>query len=378
MSTSPIIAVAIAVMLPFWRPQSMTVAAPFLFLWAVAPAVAYRLSVPMGAWVRRLGDDDRMLLRRTARKTWRYFETFVTAGDSWLPPDNYQEEGGGRVAHRTSPTNIGMSLLSTLAAHDLGYMTTGELIARLDRTLTTLEGLERYAGHFLNWYNTLTLAPLRPRYVSTVDSGNLAAALMALSQGLRELKHRPQTERQRLAGLRDTADLLVWALASAVPGTDRDTVVAINRVSREILAETSRVETEGRLTRLDQLAAELATLGDVEDGHRFDAASDLAFWRRSVLDRVTALKESHEVPASACESLADRAAALADQMQFGFLYDRRKRMFSVGHHLADLDGPAKADGSSTICWHPRPAWRASSRSRRARCRSTIGSTWVDR
>ena len=92
-----------------------------------------------------------------------------------------------RLARRTSPTNIGMGLLSTLAAHDLGYLTTDALVARLDGTLTTLEGLERYHGHFLNWYDTATLAPLHPRYVSTVDSGNLAAALIALGQGLQAL-----------------------------------------------------------------------------------------------------------------------------------------------------------------------------------------------
>ena len=135
------------------------------------------------------------LFRRTARRTWRYFETFVTAEDAWLPPDNYQEDGESapKLARRTSPTNIGMGLLSTLAAHDLGYLTTEALVDRLDRTLTTLEGLERHNGHFLNWYDTATLAPLHPRYVSTVDSGNLAGALIALAQGLDALVDTPQS-----------------------------------------------------------------------------------------------------------------------------------------------------------------------------------------
>src|SRR6185369_11407963 len=135
-------------------------------------------------------DPERLRLRLAARATWRYFETFVTEADGWLPPDNFQEgEGGepGRVARRTSPTNIGMTLLSTLAAHDLGYLTTERLLYRLDATLRTVESLENHYGHLLNWYDTESRAPLQPRYVSTVDSGNLAAALLAAAQGLEEL-----------------------------------------------------------------------------------------------------------------------------------------------------------------------------------------------
>src|SRR5437867_9700692 len=136
----------------------------------------------------------------------------------WLPPDNYQEFPEPRLARRTSPTNIGMTLLSTLAAHDFGYLTTETLIRRLDNTLTTLEGLERHEGHFLNWYDTATLAPLHSRYVSTVDSGNLAAALMALAQGLLGLAIEPQTRAQCLDGLIDTAELLALASATSPAG----------------------------------------------------------------------------------------------------------------------------------------------------------------
>jgi cyclic beta-1,2-glucan synthetase len=144
MLASPIIAVAVANAIIATKPTSLPAASPFLFLWMVAPVVAYWLSVPVGARVRALEKQERTLLRRTARKTWRYFETFVTEADGWLPPDNYQEAGSApALARRTSPTNIGMGLLSTLAAHDLGYISTAELVARLNATLTTLGGLER-------------------------------------------------------------------------------------------------------------------------------------------------------------------------------------------------------------------------------------------
>ncbi len=109
-----------------------------------------------------------------ARKTWGFFEKFVGPEDHWLPPDNYQEHPVGVLAHRTSPTNIGVSLLSTLAAYDFGYISVDRLLERTARTLHSLGQLERYRGHFLNWYDTLTLQPLYPKYVSSVDSGNLA------------------------------------------------------------------------------------------------------------------------------------------------------------------------------------------------------------
>ena len=123
-----------------------------------------------------------------ARKTWGYFDAFVGAEDHDLAAG--QRAGRRRtltIAHRTSPTNIGLGLLATLAAHDLGFIETAELVRRIDATLTTIEGLERYEGHLLNWYDTRTLAPLPPAYVSTVDSGNLAGALLTLSVGLRDL-----------------------------------------------------------------------------------------------------------------------------------------------------------------------------------------------
>ena len=215
MIASPLIAAGAAVAIIVSHRPSLQLASPFLFLWAIAPAIAYRLSLPAVSRARPLTSDDRALLRRLARETWRYFDTFVTADECWLPPDNYQEIDGGRVARRTSPTNIGMGLLSTFAAHDLGYVTTTTLVTRVRQTLTTLEGLERFEGHFLNWYDTSTLAPLHPRYVSTVDSGNLAGALIALSQGLSALAEHPQTNRQLLAGLEDNAQLL----AAATSGT---------------------------------------------------------------------------------------------------------------------------------------------------------------
>ncbi len=236
MAASPAIAVAGLLLVTALRPAALWVAAPVLALWGAAPFIAHALSRPP---VRlELGASDRAYLLGVARRTWSYFETFMVPGDNGLPPDNFQEVPDPKVAHRTSPTNIGMGLLSVLSAHDLGFIGTGELLERVDATLTTMEGLERLEGHLYNWYDTVSLAPLEPRYVSTVDSGNLAGSLIALSEGLKEL------------------------------------------------------------------------------------------------------------PASAAvDSLAARASSFAYGMNFGFLYDGRRKLLSIGYRVADADGPGELDSS---------------------------------
>ena len=188
MMASPIVAAALLVITGVVHPGALPVASPLIALWLTAPAVAYWISRPTVSGREELSEDDRQLLLSVARKTWAYFETLAGPEDHWLPPDNVQEGRIPLVAHRTSPTNIGMGLLSTLAAHDLGLLPTVEMVDRLDHTLTTVEGLERHEGHLLNWYDTQTLAPMLPHYVSTVDSGNLAGALLAIAAGCRQLR----------------------------------------------------------------------------------------------------------------------------------------------------------------------------------------------
>jgi cellobiose phosphorylase len=346
MRSSPLIAAAVAVATAAARPAALGPAAPLLLLWVLAPAVAYWLSIPVGARVRPLEERERALLRRAARRTWRYFETFVTEADGWLPPDNFQEDLS-RVARRTSPTNIGMGMLATLAAHDLGYLPTPELVRRLEATLTTLEGLERYNGHLLNWYDTSTCAPLPPGYVSTVDSGNLAAALIALSQGLLQLGKHPQTREQRLEGLIDTASLLAAASASAADGASRQLLTPINRLARD-LAKRARFAADGidsDRAALPAAAAELAAKATAIAADTPSAPlSEVAFWSAAVARAIADL-DGGTVPIEAVQSLARRMAAFADGMRFDFLYDRRRRIFSIGYRLADAHGPGRLDPS---------------------------------
>jgi hypothetical protein len=133
-------------------------------VWFVAPLLAWWISRPLAPRPISLTADQQLFLRKLARRTWAYFETFVGPDDHGLPPDNYQQAPVAQVAHRTSPTNIGMGLLADLAAYDFGYLAVGRLLDRIGQALKTMQSLERYRGHFYNWYDTRSLAPLPPRY----------------------------------------------------------------------------------------------------------------------------------------------------------------------------------------------------------------------
>jgi cyclic beta-1,2-glucan synthetase len=208
MIAAPISALSLALLLFIFRPGSLAVAAPLLALWLFAPEIAYWISRPTRAEAEPLTESDRSRLHRLASRTWLFFEQFVGPEDHWLPPDHYQEFPLGILAHRTSPTNIGLNLLTILGAYDLGYIGLLSLSARLRNSFDTLDKMERYRGHFLNWYDTRTLEPLEPSYISTVDSGNLAGCLIALGQGLQDLSTAPVLRWEIFQGLLDALALL--------------------------------------------------------------------------------------------------------------------------------------------------------------------------
>jgi cyclic beta-1,2-glucan synthetase len=219
MAAAPLLAVAAMEALRAWQPQALPAAAPVLLLWLLSPALAWWVSSPLQRRATVLNAEQQRFLRRLARRTWAFFDTYAGDEDHALPPDNMQEQPVARVAHRTSPTNIGLALLARLAAHDFGYLTLTQVVERTGATLDSLQALPRHHGHFYNWYDTQTLQPLRPLYVSTVDSGNLAGCLLTLRAGLLALAEPLQPpgrhlQQQRLRdGLRDTLDLLREAVA---------------------------------------------------------------------------------------------------------------------------------------------------------------------
>ncbi|MBI3015492.1 MAG: glycosyl transferase, partial [Candidatus Tectomicrobia bacterium] len=193
-----------------WMPSDLALASPWLVLWFLSPLLGWLLNVGPPAKQQQyllLGQDLRFL-RNVARRTWRFFSDFVSEETSWLPPDNYQVSPQNRLAMRTSPTNIGLWMLSALAAHDFGYLTGDEVVEKLTHSMETIGKLERHEGHLLNWYDLQTLTPLEPRYVSAVDSGNLLGALWTLEHGLDELIQRPVLDGRACEGLGDTKEIL--------------------------------------------------------------------------------------------------------------------------------------------------------------------------
>ena len=339
---APLAAAATATGLGLERPAALWLAAPVLALWAVAPALAWWVSRPLPDVLPRLAPADHQFLRRVARRTWRFFESHVGPDDHDLPPDNVQEHPPVGVAHRTSPTNIGLSLLANLAAYDLGYVGAGEVIARTSRTFATMDRLQRYRSHFYNWYDTQSLVPLRPTYISTVDSGNLAGCLLTLASGLAELADHRIVRDELFGGLADT--LAVAAEHEGAPATlapiralleppvttlaearerlaglcaaTRDVVTALGPAAPEELAWWLRAlagQAERAAAELDEVAPWLAHGPP-------PAAVDPEL--RDALDRVPTLAETARLDATLAP-LLDRAEAAATGNTPGWLREIR-------------------------------------------------------
>ena len=221
MAAAPLVALGTGTLLAIYRPATLPAALPVLMLWLVAPEIADALGRARPDRPPALRRDEAGRLRLLARRTWLFFDTFVGPENQWLPPDHFQEEPRGEVARRTSPTNIGLLQLATLSAHDLGHAGLLSIVQRLGNTIDSLERMERYRGHFYNWYDTTDLTPLSPRYVSTVDSGNLAASLLAVKQGCLELAHAPIVGPARWDGLLDALDILGEVIDRHVRWQDR-------------------------------------------------------------------------------------------------------------------------------------------------------------
>jgi len=430
-----VLAAAAGVLVTFARPEAWPMAAPFVLLWALSPLAARWMSLPPHATGEQpLAEGNTRLLRLTARRTWSFFETFVTSEHHALPPDNFQEEPTPVVAHRTSPTNLGLYLLSTVAAHDFGWIGAQAAVERLEATLGAMNGLERFRGHFFNWYDTHDLRPLDPKYVSSVDSGNLAGHLVALGQACRDILTRPVLGPQVLSGIADVACLVrisahaiaddrrtqtvtykhldealdsLTAALEPIPTTPVDWVLRFNELEAraqivadivqtlmenrtdhatvEVLAwtEAIRAGLESHARDLDLVAPwarlacgrsvsqstdplphalgwtviasvfpSLPTLADMPD--RCEAAlRELITLRRRVMKEsaapsddvaagIDALSDSLRHSAAASRTLVRRFTGLTqltktmfDAMEFGFLFDPTRKLFSIGYRVAD-------------------------------------------
>ena len=346
----------------FGAPSAWAWSAPLLLLWLLAPATARWISLPPALKsTAPLPAEEARTLRLIARRTWRFFETFVTAEEHALPPDNFQEDPRPAVAHRTSPTNLGLYLLAAVAAQDFGWLGTADCVTRLEETLHTMSSLELSRGHFLNWYETRSLLPLEPRYISTVDSGNLAGHLVALEESCRRLAQRPLLGPQLLAGIAD-AVALIRAAAPASAGRRTQTVTrrqldeALDALEPDLeeMGEPAPATRAEWAARLEKLTAGVHAVVDVARALAGEqkAGADAAAWgevlawaelaeagvRSHARDlewtASTGLLPSDKLVAR-LEEVSRVASGLFAAMSFDFLFDPSRKLFSIGYRVAE-------------------------------------------
>nr|WP_277608972.1 glycoside hydrolase family 94 protein [Pseudomonas aeruginosa] len=329
-----------AALVLYLQPSSLALGVPFMLLWALAPALAvYSSRVPRPSKRKVLAPEEAMGLRLIARQTWRFFETFVGAEDNRLPPDNFQDQPRPVVAHRTSPTNIGLYLLSAVAARDFGWAGTQETLERLEATLAAMQRLSRHRGHFFNWYATLDLHVLEPAYVSSVDSGNLAGHLIALANACEEWLDEPLSPAWR-NGLGDTLALVRQGLDGLPRGAGhwRRLRTTVEEIQAQIDGPQSAETGLAGLRRL----AEKAVRDAVASAPRgVDAVSDeLLFWLDALRNSVVEHQRDRLLSAAPLlearvRSVAKQARAFVAGMDFAFLFNTERDLFSIGYSLAD-------------------------------------------
>jgi cyclic beta-1,2-glucan synthetase len=339
-----ICASSIALMLLLGLRGAIAPTAVFVALWALSPAMLRwldRSAPPRDR--RRLPLEDTLFLHTLARKTWRYFDDLVGEETHWLPPDNSQLSLHIEVAQRTSPTNIGLWLTSALAAHDLGYLSTDELLRRSANTMETIGLLERYEGHLLNWYDTRTLEPLLPRYVSTVDSGNLLASLWVIEQGFHDTLRAPVIGPSCLRGLADTVAILDNAC-----GSD-PSVSGPLRALRRLLHGKVKGDLIGRLRTAANPVQQLQEIGRWPDAAGEErsywvarVASELTSWAEMVDRYLPWMETLTHLPDSFLRELGDDAVKL------------RHRALHTAPSLASLAG-RNGTAVERLLARPRPA-----------------------
>ena len=371
------IAAVAAVLVLAAKPSAGLIAAPFIVLWLLSPIVARVVSLPPSeSAAEQLSPDDVRSLRLTARRTWRFFEAFVGPEEHGLPPDNFQDDPAPAIAHRTSPTNIGMYLLATVTARDFGWIGTLDMVDRLETTLATIAILERFRGHLYNWYDTRDLRRLEPAYVSSVDSGNLAGHLLAMSNACRQMIDQPLPVGAALAGIGDGIALTREA-AGAISYQRRSEMLHRRHVEEALelppnVGSDVPATPEAWAARLAELSAFGRTLSDIaaaltaERGEAPDG--ELATWaevtRLAVASHARDLALSRPTPglttfptiaemadpsaggagdgpqAAAMlvrrlQAISTRAQQLFREMDFSFLFDPTRKLFSIGFRVQD-------------------------------------------
>lgn len=277
--TEIILAVLLFLLLIQGEIVAIAMGVPLIVVWACYPYVVSFTGHRRQRQIEVLEEDDKDLFREVSRRVWLFFETFVGPDDNWLPPDNFQEDPEPKIAHRTSPTNIGLYGMAIVSAKDFGYLSSRVCVDRLGLLFTTLKKMERFEGHLYNWYDTNTLEPLYPRYISVVDSGNYAAYLLAIKQSCIELKNEPYLSFKFLEGIMTTLNIIEMELNQLLSQKHSTSSITIQHLLIHI-HESKHV------------------IGNSEPENLFDWHVLLRFLRQSlddVRDSLTALEYEHGV-----------------------------------------------------------------------------------
>jgi cellobiose phosphorylase len=283
----PVLALIVIIYLSVNDSTKLFYAGPILFLWSLAPFITLWSSRPSPKQGAVLSDKQMIFLRKVSRRTWSYFERFIEEKNNFLPPDNYQEQPAEQVAQRTSPTNIGLSLLSTLTAGEFGFITGSQLIQRTSETINTMKKLEQFRGHFYNWYDTGSLAPLLPKYISTVDSGNLAGHLLVLKQGLVAIPEQEILAQKLFNGLEDTWRVLTDSLDRSELELTKQFALDLNTACKKDINKAQEFEMHAsHLTR---------SFADVIGKLNEDPDSETYWWKNNLMIQLEAVQKECQI-----------------------------------------------------------------------------------
>nr|MDO8118667.1 glucoamylase family protein [Candidatus Sigynarchaeota archaeon] len=286
----PLVSAILLIATIYTRLQLLPILSIISFLWLISPIVMWRLSKPISQTKAQFSASQRTTLGKLARKTWSYFDTFVGPGTHWLPPDNFQENNGKIIANRTSPTNMGLALLSSLAAWDLGYIGLETMLSRLLNSIAVMLKLERYRGHFYNWYDIERLEPLKPLYVSTVDSGNLVGYLLTLRQGLLEIPEHAFDIARFTRGATDAINLTFELLEKSNVHQEKRISAAVGR-NLQLLKEIKKkiaefpVDAEDKYFKLQEIAGDVGKLDSF--GVIGEEAEEITRWIDALKNQLT-------------------------------------------------------------------------------------------
>lgn len=328
---SPVYGGIILALSVFYRKEFLPVAVAVFILWVLSPWIAYIISIPSDKNKALLDSAGIEEVRLLARRTWCYFDEFAGPEENYLPADNYQEEPYKGAAHRTSPTNIGLLLVSNLAARDMGYINTPDLLTRIENTINTVEKMDKWNGHLYNWYNTSTMEVLRPKFISTVDSGNFIGYLMVLQKGLSGLLESPMYDFSTIEGLFDLLEIC----NSEIDGSKSYFDIELLKK----LVDTDNTEESFRIL----LPAVLKLVEELDNNKR------TGYWLKKLDSFINTFNSEYEQYKGSLftpiknitqvlqriQHLQTRVQKLIDAMEFKYLFDPIRNLFAIGFDVEE-------------------------------------------